>query len=778
MPDVYGTILEAIHPHLGTRAEAVLEEGLKRLGKRPSELTPAEGAHLLKGLVYRELQARMRPEEARRLVEGVLAKIEGQGARLAKLEQGLKRFGLYVDWPEVARLRALVNRLRQFPDPGLLAEGEELLEALDEKMEEALLRQAKDLAHLEEALERVRHLGGPKVRRLESLVETIRQAQKEGILAQAEVERARSLALELRKFLESSAVKTPTLPEIVFETQEAAPETPPQAETPSSHPTDVFLTVEEASDLEGELVVDLEALSQEASRRILALEVEEEKRRLEELLRRFAPLVERATVSPLLAEVQALLDAGTPVGEKLQALEEAFQEAERNLRAEKRARLIQLQEALRLLSLPEEAKLPLQRALQLAEETLEEGGYPDLLPLEEELRRLEEEARRKAEEEKRLLQEKEALVEELKKKGEAFRPLLEELKALPLEALPQRLPEVRARYAELLKAQGEEAALRAKLAEAAKALEALKPEALALGLKEKVAEAEALLAQGSLPDLGSLQKSLEDAKAQARQEALLELSRLQALAERFRGFGGEGVLRAIAEEKGKPLPDPTPVARALEALKRRMEVKREELTTRLTAFFQAYARLEGFQSETGRRLKALLPVLRSAQEKLSRLGPQGLLQVERTLSQAEALLRELEREQEAAKAVLQEIRGEELEALLGVFDQGRTPAQARAPEAPTGAPSPKVLEADLAPLRLPGVEVLGYLGEALPLPKEPLEALVQALDQLDKSLGQSRGPAAILLGEKALVLAPRKGRTLVALLGKTSLSAFLLELTS
>ncbi|GAA5337020.1 hypothetical protein [Thermus antranikianii] len=776
MPDVYGTILEAIHPHLGARAEAVLEEGLKRLGKRPSELTPADGAHLLKGLVYRELQARMRPEEARRLVEGVLAKIEGQGARLAKLEQGLKRFGLYVDWPEVARLRALVNRLRQSPDPGLLAEGEELLEALDEKMEEALLRQAKDLAHLEEALERVRHLGGPKVRRLESLVETIRQAQKEGILAQAEVERARSLALELRKFLESSAVKTPTLPEIIFETQETPPETPPQAETPS-HPSDVFLTVEEASDLEGELVVDLEALSQEASQRILALEVEEEKRKLEELLSRFAPLVERATVSPLLAEVQALLDAGTPVGEKLKALEEAFQEAERNLRAEKRARLIQLQEALRLLSLPEEAKLPLERALQLAEETLEEGGYPDLLPLEEELRRLEEEARRKAEEEKRLLQEKEALVEELKEKGEAFRPLLEELKALPLEALPQRLPEVRARYAELLKAQGEEAALRAKLTEAAKALEALKPEALALGLKEKVAEAEALLAQGSLPDLGSLRKSLEEAKAQARQEALLELGRLQALAERFRGFGGEGVLRAIAEEKGKPLPDPTPIARALEALKRRMEVKREELTTRLTAFFQAYARLEGFQSETGRRLKALLPVLRSAQEKLPRLGPQGLLQVERTLSQAEALLRELEREQEAAKAVLQEIReirGEEIEALLGVFDQGRTPAQAKAPE----TPSPKVLEADLAPLRLPGVEVLGYLGGALPLPKEPLEALVQALDQLDKSLGQTRGPAAILLGEKALVLAPRKGRTLVALLEKTSLSAFLLELTS
>ncbi|RTG92244.1 hypothetical protein [Thermus scotoductus] len=768
MPDVYKTILEAIHPHLGARAVAVLEEGLKRLGKRPSELTPEDGAHLLKGLVYRELQARMRPEEARQLVEGVLAQMEGQGARLAKLEQGLKRFGLYVDWPEVARLRALVNRLRQAPDPGLLAEGEELVEALEDKLEEALLRQAKDLAHLEEALERVRHLGGPKVRRLESLVETIRQAQGEGVLAQAEVERARSLALELRKFLESSAVRSPTLPEIVFETQE----TPPP-----SHLTDeVFLTVEEASELEGELLVDLEALSQEASQRILALEVEEEKRKLEALLSRYAPLVERATVSPLLAEVQALLEAGTPVGEKLQTLEEAFQEAEKNLRAEKRARLIQLQEALRQLPLPEEAKDPVQKALELAEETLEEGGYPDLLPLEEELRRLEEEARRKAEEGKRLLAEKEALVEELKEKGEAFRPLLLELTALLPEALSQKLPEIRTRYAALLKAQGEEAALRAKLEEAQKALEALKAQALALGLGERIAQAEALLAQGSLPDLEELRSKLEEAKAQARGEALLELSRLQALAERFRGFGGEGVLRAIAEEKGKPLPDPTPIARALEALKRRMEVKREELTTRLTAFFQAHARLEGFQSETGRRLKSLLPVLRSAQERLPRLGPQGLLQVEKTLTQAEGLLRELEKEAEAAKAVLREIQGADLEALLGVFDQGGAPARA----APPGSEAASLGEqpADLSPLRLPGVEVLGYLEAALPLPREPLKTLVQALEQLDRSLGQARGPVAVLFGEKALVLAPFRGRTLVALMDRTSLSAFLLELAS
>ncbi|MCH1927219.1 hypothetical protein L6232_20635, partial [Shewanella sp. C31] len=171
---------------------------------------------------------------------------------------------------------------------------------------------------------------------------------------------------------------------------------------------------------------------------------------------------------------------------------------------------------------------------------LEEGGHPDLLPLEAELRRLEEEAKRKAEEEKRLLEEKEALLRELLAKGEAFRPLWEELRALPPEALPQGLARVRARYAELLRAQGEEAALKAKLAEAAQALQGLKPEAEALVLESAVAEAEALLRQGRLPDLEALRLRLAEARAQARQEALQELSRLQALAERFRGFGGEG----------------------------------------------------------------------------------------------------------------------------------------------------------------------------------------------------------------------------------------------
>jgi chromosome segregation protein len=746
MPDIYGLILETLRRHLGTRAEAVLEEGLKRLGKRQEELSPKDGETLLKGLAFRELQARLPAKEAKRVVEEALKKLSApsEPVDLEALEAGLKRFGLYLDWPEVARYRALVNRLRQDPDPRLMREAKALLEALEEKLEEALLRQAKDLAHLEESLERVRHLGGPKVRRLEKLVETVRGAQKEGLLAQAEVERARSLALELRKLLESSVARPPTLPEIVFETLEEPPE-------------DVFLTVEEAEELEGELIVDLEALPEEAARRLEALEVEEEGRRLEELLARHAHLLQEPTVSPLLAEVQALLEAGKPAGEKLSLLEAALKEAEANLRAEKKARLIQLEARLRSLPLPEEAKASLEAAFALAEETLREGGLPDLKLLEGELARLEAEARRQEEEKRKLEEEREALARELAAKGEAFAPLLEELRAVPLEALPQRLPEIKARYAALLMTQGEEAALKAKLKEAEEELKALRPEALALGLWESLEKAEEALAKGELPDLAALRREVAQAREAARREALEELSRMEALAERFLGFGGEGVLRLIAEEKAKPLPDPTPVARALQALKRRLEAKREEVLTRLTAFFQAYGGLEGFQSETHRRLRPLLQFLQSAKERLPRLGPKGLAQVEKTLAEAEDLLEELKREAEAAKSILKEIQGADLEALLGVFEE-----------------KPPL---DLDRFRLPGVEALGFLEESPPLPKEALQELKRALEPL-RGLFQEEGPVALLLGRKALVLAPFSGKTLVALMEPGALSAFLLKLSS
>ena len=703
----YRILEEALRPHLGARAQVVLEEGLKRLGKRPEELSEKDAETLLKGLIFRELQARLPAAQARRAVEEALARLApAPEGGLEALERGLARFGLYVDWPEVGRLRALVNRLRREPDPRLLQEGLALLDHLEEKLEEALLRQAQDLAHLEEALERVRPLGGPKVRRLESLIQIVREAHREGTLAQGEVERARALALELRKYLASSAVQPATLPEMVFETQEE----------------DVLVTVEEAPALEEELVIDLESLAEPQAQEIRALEVAEEKRRLEELVLRYAPFLDHPRAAALRAEVEALLEADQPALEKLPELEAALKEAEAEAKAARRARLIQLEEALRRLPLPQEAKAP-----------------------------LEEEARRLKEEKARLLEELSAL-------GEAAKPLAEELAHLEGEALAQALPGIRARYAELLKGAGEEAR-RARLEERKAALRALKEEAEALGLGEEVAEAERALAQGELPDLEALRRRLEEAQALRRRLALEELARLQALAERFRPLGGEAVLKAIEAERQKPLPDPAPIARALQAMKRRLEAKRQELGTRLAAFFRRYAPLEGLKSDTQRRIRPLVEFLRPAQKALDRLGPRGVLEVERALAQAEEALKELEKEKEAADRLLKELGQEDLEALLSSL------------EAPGGE------RPDLSPLRLPGVKALGLLDDPLPLPRPQLKALHQALKALEAAPGEALGPALVRLGGSYLVLAPWRGHEAVALVEPEALDPFLKALS-
>ena len=467
---------------------------------------------------------------------------------------------------------------------------------------------------------------------------------------------------------------------------------------------------------------DLESLAEPQAQEIRALEVAEEKRRLEELVLRYAPFLDHPRAAALRAEVEALLEADQPALEKLTELEAALKEAEAEAKAARRARLIQLEEALRRLPLPQEAKAP-----------------------------LEEEARRLKEEKARLLEELSAL-------GEAAKPLAEELAHLEGEALAQALPGIRARYAELLKGAGEEAR-RARLEERKAALRALKEEAEALGLGEEVAEAERALAQGELPDLEALRRRLEEAQALRRRLALEELARLQALAERFRPLGGEAVLKAIEAERQKPLPDPAPIARALQAMKRRLEAKRQELGTRLAAFFRRYAPLEGLKSDTQRRIRPLVEFLRPAQKALDRLGPRGVLEVERALAQAEEALKELEKEKEAADRLLKELGQEDLEALLSSL------------EAPGGE------RPDLSPLRLPGVKALGLLDDPLPLPRPQLKALHQALKALEAATGEALGPALVRLGGSYLVLAPWRGHEAVALVEPEALDPFLKALS-
>ncbi|WP_293913513.1 hypothetical protein [Deinococcus sp.] len=228
---------------VSTRAlERVIESAAQDRGLQAGQLTQPQLADILKRDVFRRLQATVPASLAKRRIEEVLNELSAQTpgnqtpgnqipaeaaqdvasaantpsaeqtAQIASLEDSLKSYSLYFDWPEVKRLRALVGVLRSELElgkhlpPKLLLEGDEIREGLAQRLAEALVVQESDLADLRAGLVRVEGVGGPKVRRLGGLIQSIEAAQKSGALLPSEVDRARSLTLDLRKLVASSVV--------------------------------------------------------------------------------------------------------------------------------------------------------------------------------------------------------------------------------------------------------------------------------------------------------------------------------------------------------------------------------------------------------------------------------------------------------------------------------------------------------------------------------------------------------------------------------------------
>jgi chromosome segregation protein len=224
-------LLEA-DPNLKT-VQPSLDEGLSKLSKTPSTATVRDLEKALKSSVYKQLQVALPPANAKNLVQDLINRLSelealenapasaaANGAatapsaapnNLAALEAGLKRFNLYFEWPEVQKFRSQLNVLREQQAlgrnaPELVRDAGGQLEALERKLQDMLVRQAQDIAELKNGFERIKSIGGPRVKRLESLIEQIAEAQGSSTLAPAEVERARKLVLDLRKLVESSVV--------------------------------------------------------------------------------------------------------------------------------------------------------------------------------------------------------------------------------------------------------------------------------------------------------------------------------------------------------------------------------------------------------------------------------------------------------------------------------------------------------------------------------------------------------------------------------------------
>lgn len=851
---LYQKLFDSLEPFLGAKTQSVLEEGVRRLGVDPDRLDVAQAESILKRLVYRELQSNRTPAEARSLVDDLLKALREHsggdgGGGLAALESGFKRFSLYLDWPEVARLRGILSVLRKEPEGSeasrMLKEGQELLRQLEERLQSALLRQTRDIADLQAVFERVKMIGGPKIRRLESLIRQIQEAHSGETLAQAEVERARTLAAELRKLVESSAISAPrnaTEPALVVEDEdEPGVATEPVVETDAPEAWDI--------------VIELDSLSQEQQSRIREIDLAEERRRLETLKERYAAVLSRAGIGEELARLEAELAQGNLLGEALSALEQQLKSAQTEAVSEARARYEWLSDRMRQLSSPayrddvDTAKLAaLAARLTVAWETLQGGAVPqDLLELAEEVQALEAEARSRREHRERLARMSQVL-EALRAEAESalatyrnhpqvqaylarlaqaepdeaglqalrqdFSALMvaltkeqkerdEKLKRSSLKAAAQALPVMpgleihHAQLLQQIETPGSDlVALENYLQQltqrtrslVAQRLEALAQKAGQMGIElEGLAEARAALTQGRIPDPTALERLLEEQTNQRRRQLAGELSRYEAAAHGLRGLGEEKLLSLITEARNRlalgEVPDTAPIKAELARLVQVQDNLRAEVAVSLADLLERFNAHRAMGGETVIRLKPMIEFLTSAVERLARVGPSGILEVRQAIAEAMPLVKQLEEEHKAAMALMQDLKGSELDALLGIFDAQAQPVPTPAPEAEPAEETEAEDPSDvLAPFRLRGVEAVALVGEnGLLRGKLPttLQSVRTAFNDLSSLAGELAGAttrlAVISLPQNVVIMVPLGEKDLFILAEKPLLSRLLTQ---
>lgn len=292
-----------------------LKDGLQSLNRTPEDVTVADLEQVLRGPVLRQLESLLPGPKAQGTISALIEKIQdpdgqllhqtpafGQKLRddLGQLTEALRPFNLYFEWPEVQKVRAQLQLIGDELSAGtditpLLAAAREQFRLLRQKLEDQLVLQARELAELEEALDRLRSLGGPRVRRLENLISYITKAQDKGTLATAEIEQARLLSVDLRKLLESS-VYSPADPAVDPETID--------------------------------LKATIELLPEEVNARLRRLDLENEAHRLDQLeLQHTNLLALRPQLQERLAALRSDIVGGESVSDGITALEVALDEA-------------------------------------------------------------------------------------------------------------------------------------------------------------------------------------------------------------------------------------------------------------------------------------------------------------------------------------------------------------------------------------------------------------------------------------------------------------------
>jgi chromosome segregation protein len=782
---VYQATVEELEALLSPRVVSrSLQEGLKLIGKTPDTVDYADLEKILKAQVYRQLQVAMPVSEAKTRVNDILNKLKGleeeqvrntsskheltvQGNALSDLKEKLKPFNLYFEWPEVQKLRAQINLLenehnnKRVADK-LVSDAREQLKLVEQKLEGELVQQAKELVELEHALNDVKTLGGPKVRRLEGIIGQISESQQNRQLALAELERARKLALDLRKLLQSTVISEGMPP------LEVLPE-PPKAVQPIPVATS---TIEEEGLLDVEsgveelLSIDTSNLSADVSAKLLELDVESERRDLDMLEREFTQLLAyRPELNELLNEAKTSLDNKISVAERLLDLRETFNNAllsERDalkqtlkaiegdlLHLSADVDVTELAQALQVslgiveISLPAKpdvqhvhslfhlAKERQREALEQrrVEETLREQKYnaqkealegfntifaqykgedgPEYTVFSQALAMLQE-----AHDAYVILPDQVNIVRQAQARLEAavaerlgsgqerqraqLRALLGELQSLPMlpslassaestkNVLEANLVELQTSSLSdetMQSAEGLLKNLKERLGTAYRdQLMTLVQRAMsvqATSALEELQRAGQVLEWGRYPDLEALERTLAKATEKQRGEQLNDLHELELELSKYQGIGGDslGNLGSFISsartkiEKGALIDNLEDAWSMVEGLRSDVERRSQSFVPRLDAALQKLEKVSKLNSEDVGSVTRMLQHLSGQRNAFSKVSATVQYELEKTLGEAEAILKALDEQYEATRAIAgQLVTSSALDDLFGVFD--------------------------------------------------------------------------------------------------------------
>ncbi len=367
MNQIYQATLKLLESDPDTKGfQTILDEGLSRLGKTPTDANVREIEKTLKSNVYRQLQVSLPANAAKEKIQSILAKVAlmnapasvsqaanaqaeliRQAALIVPLDAGQKRFTLYFEWSEVQKFRSQLKVIQEQQAagnliPDLLRDAARQLELLEEKLQDSLVRQGQDINELLAGFERVKSMGGPRVKRLESLIGQISESQSSQSLAPAEVERARKLVVELRRLVESSVVAVSVAP---IEEDSIIIEEPVAVPAPSA--TGEILQIESADDDDLDISFDFSELEPEASARMQELDLAEERRKLENLGRDYRTVLEAsADASVALSELRGRNNNNELIKEDLENLKATLETRHSEELVRQRERVAQLPQAL------------------------------------------------------------------------------------------------------------------------------------------------------------------------------------------------------------------------------------------------------------------------------------------------------------------------------------------------------------------------------------------------------------------------------------------------